>query len=157
MNESYIKSQLGFLHVITENRAVKAVLFMDDYSGEEIVVDKIALKVKTQLEEYFSGQRKNFELDLKPDGTEFQQKVWSALLEIPFGRTVSYHQQAVKLGDVKSIRAVASANGRNPIAIIIPCHRVIGSDGTLTGYAGGLHRKQKLLELETGVKQSVLF
>ena len=75
MNESYINSQLGFLHVITENRAVKAVLFMDDYSGEEIVVDKIALKVKTQLEEYFSGQRKNFELDLKPDGTEFQQKV----------------------------------------------------------------------------------
>jgi len=157
MNESYINSELGYLHVITENTAVKAVLFMDDYSGEEIITDETASQVKTQLEEYFSGKRKNFELNLKPDGTDFQQKVWNALLEIPFGKTVSYHQQAVKLGDVKSIRAVASANGKNPIAIIIPCHRVIGSDGTLTGYAGGLLRKQRLLELETGVRQSVLF
>ncbi len=157
MNESYVNSELGYLQVITENTAVKAVLFMDDYTGEEIITDGTALQVKTQLAEYFSGQRKTFDLNLKPHGTDFQQKVWNALLEIPFGKTVSYHHQAVKLGDVKSIRAVASANGKNPIAIIIPCHRVIGSDGTLTGYAGGLHRKQKLLELETGVKQSVLF
>ncbi len=157
MNQSYVSSKLGFLRVITENTSVKAVLFMDDYSGEEIITDETASYVKTQLEEYFSGKRKNFELDLKPDGTDFQQRVWDALLEIPFGKTVSYYQQAVKLGDVKCIRAVASANGKNPIVIIIPCHRVIGSDGTLTGYAGGLHRKQKLLELETGAKQSVLF
>lgn len=102
----------------------------------------------TQLDEYFHGNRKTFELALNPKGTEFQRKVWDELLKIPFGATISYLELANRLGDVKSIRAAASANGKNPIAIIIPCHRVIGSDGDMTGYAGGIDKKRALLKLE---------
>lgn len=105
-------------------------------------------KLKKQLEEYFSGKRKSFDLKLSPDGTEFQQRVWNELLKIQFGKTRTYKEQSLALGDLKAIRAVATANGANPIAIIIPCHRIIGSDGSLTGYAGGLWRKKWLLEFE---------
>jgi methylated-DNA-[protein]-cysteine S-methyltransferase len=112
-----------------------------------------------QLHEYFQGSRKIFDLPLKPAGTVFQQTVWNKLLEIPFGETVTYMHMAIRLGDKKVIRAAASANGKNPIGIIIPCHRVIGEDGKLTGYAGGLHRKQWLLEHEArfGGKKPLLF
>lgn len=105
-------------------------------------------KAMQQLEEYFRGNRKQFDLPLNPQGTPFQQKVWNELLKIDYGSTATYLQMAKRLGDVKAIRAAASANGKNPIGIIIPCHRVIGADGKLTGYAGGLHRKQWLLEHE---------
>ncbi|MEI7801726.1 MAG: methylated-DNA--[protein]-cysteine S-methyltransferase [Bacteroidota bacterium] len=105
-------------------------------------------KLKKQLEEYFSGKRKSFDLKLSPDGTEFQQRVWNELLKIQFGKTRTYKEQSIALSDLKAIRAVATANGANPIAIIIPCHRIIGSDGSLTGYAGGLWRKKWLLEFE---------
>ena len=91
-----------------------------------------------QLNEYFAGKRRDFTFRMNPSGTEFQQKVWKSLLEIPYGKTVSYMEQTKKLGDVKAIRAVASANGRNPLWIAVPCHRVVGADGSLTGYAGGL-------------------
>ena len=104
--------------------------------------------VQKQIEEYFSNQRKEFDLALDPVGTAFQQKVWRELLEIPFGTTISYQELAHRLGDPKSIRAAASANGKNPIAIIVPCHRVIGSGGEMTGYAGGIQRKKALLKLE---------
>ena len=114
-------------------------------------------KCVQQLDEYFTGNRKEFELTLSPKGTEFQGKVWTELLKVPFGKTRSYLEQSKKLGDVKAIRAVASANGRNPISIIIPCHRIIGSDGSLTGYAGGIWRKKWLLEHESGNKQQSLF
>jgi methylated-DNA-[protein]-cysteine S-methyltransferase len=110
-----------------------------------------------QMEEFFKGERTSFDLNLSPEGTEFQKKVWKQLQEIPFGKTVTYQKIANQLGDPKVIRAAASANGKNPIAIIIPCHRVIGSDGSLTGYAGGLHRKKWLLEHESPAKQGVLF
>ena len=110
-----------------------------------------------QLESYFEGTRTSFDLKLAPEGTEFQKKVWRQLLEIPYGKTTSYQQMANKLGDPNVIRAAASANGKNPIAIVIPCHRVIGSDGSLTGYAGGLHRKKWLLEHESPAKQQSLF
>jgi len=110
-----------------------------------------------QFETYFDGKRTSFNLKLSPEGTEFQKKVWRQLQEIPFGRTKSYQQMANQLGDPKVIRAAASANGKNPIAIAIPCHRVIGSDGSLTGYAGGLHRKKWLLEHESPAKQQKLF
>jgi methylated-DNA-[protein]-cysteine S-methyltransferase len=110
-----------------------------------------------QLDEYFSGKRKTFNLPLAQPGTPFQQKVWELLYMIPFGKTISYHQLAMQYGDLKAIRAVASANGKNNLAIIIPCHRVIGSNRSLTGYAGGLWRKKWLLEHEakhhTGVAQ----
>lgn len=110
-----------------------------------------------QLQEYFAGNRTNFDLKLNPSGTPFQQKVWNELLQIHFGRTCSYSELAQKVGDIKAIRAVAAANGKNPLWIVVPCHRVIGSDGSLTGYAGGLWRKKWLLEHENPWKQSKLF
>jgi methylated-DNA-[protein]-cysteine S-methyltransferase len=109
---------------------------------------KIFKKCTTQLDEYFSGERKNFQLPISQDGTEFQQKVWNELMQIPYGKTISYLQLAQRLHNVKAIRAAASANGRNQLCIVVPCHRVIGSDGSLTGYGGGLHRKKWLLNHE---------
>lgn len=108
----------------------------------------ILRKAKKQLDEYFAKKRTSFDLPLHPIGTDFQKRVWEALQEIPFGTTKSYLELAHDLGDEKAIRAVATANGANAISIIIPCHRVIGSDGSLTGYAGGLNAKKKLLQLE---------
>ena len=105
-------------------------------------------EVKRQLAEYFEGTRESFDLPLAPQGTPFQMRVWLGLLDIPFGKTCSYMDLSRKLGDQKAIRAVGRANGQNPIAIIIPCHRVIGSDGSLTGYAGGLEMKKNLLDHE---------
>ena len=110
-----------------------------------------------QLQEYFEGKRKQFTIRLNPQGTNFQKKVWQKLLEIPFGTTISYQQLSNQLGDSKAIRAVANANSKNPLWIIIPCHRVIGSDGSLTGYAGGLWRKKWLLEHENPSLQQRLF
>ena len=111
----------------------------------------------TELNDYFQGKRTHFDFKLNPKGTEFQQKVWQALLEIPYGKTCSYMDLSKKLGDVKAIRAVASANGKNPLWIVVPCHRVIGTDGSLTGYAGGLWRKKWLLEHESPSGQQTLF
>ncbi|MFK7912870.1 MAG: methylated-DNA--[protein]-cysteine S-methyltransferase [Pseudomonadales bacterium] len=103
---------------------------------------------RTQLEEYFAGQRQDFDVPLDPRGTDFQQSVWTQLRGIPFGETCSYRDIAERLGKPKAVRAVGSANGRNPLPIIVPCHRVIGSNGSLTGFGGGLENKQILLELE---------
>ncbi|KAA9038439.1 methylated-DNA--[protein]-cysteine S-methyltransferase [Ginsengibacter hankyongi] len=114
-------------------------------SGED---NRALKKCITQFDEYFSGKRKIFSLPVKQDGTIFQQKVWNELIKIPFGKTISYLQLARQLGDAKSIRAAASANGRNKLNIIVPCHRVIGSNGTLVGYGGGLPRKKWLLDHE---------
>ena len=102
----------------------------------------------TELGEYFDGNRKAFDVPLDPQGTEFQQQVWQALLEIPYGQMASYAEVASAINKPKAVRAVGAANGRNPISILVPCHRVIGSNGSLTGYAGGLPRKQWLLQLE---------
>lgn len=110
-----------------------------------------------QLQQYFEGNLAEFDLKIIPEGSNFQQKVWQALREIPFGKTCSYLELAKKLGDVKAIRAVAAANGKNPLWVIVPCHRVIGSDGSLTGYAGGLYRKQWLLNHENNYTQLSLF
>jgi O-6-methylguanine DNA methyltransferase len=107
-----------------------------------------------QLTEYFAGQRQQFELPLDPIGTEFQKKVWQELCCIPFGSTISYAQLANRIHNPKAVRAVGGANGKNPISIVVPCHRVIGSKGTLTGYAGGLHRKAILLEFEGALAPS---
>ena len=114
------------------------------------------LETERQLREYFEGRRKVFDLKLDFSGTEFQQKVWSALLTIPYGETRSYAQIAKQIGRPDAVRAVGAANGRNPISLIVPCHRVIGSDGSLTGYAGGLPAKRALLELESGARQETL-
>jgi methylated-DNA-[protein]-cysteine S-methyltransferase len=114
----------------------------------------LLLDAKRQLLEYFSGSRKEFDLPLQQEGTEFQQKVWAELYKIPFSETISYLELAKRLGDVKCIRAAGTANGKNKIAVIVPCHRVIGSDGSLTGYAGGMHRKDWLLRHEGGWPKS---
>ncbi|MET0863891.1 MAG: methylated-DNA--[protein]-cysteine S-methyltransferase [Nakamurella sp.] len=105
--------------------------------------------VVDQLNEYFAGERRSFELELRPNGNAFQHKVWAQLIRIPYAETRTYGQLAAALGDTRLARAVGAANGQNPLSIIVPCHRVIGSDGKLTGYAGGLERKRFLLELET--------
>ena len=107
--------------------------------------------------EYFEGNRTEFQFEMNPKGTDFQKKVWQELLKISYGKTESYQKITNKLGDPKAIRAVANANGKNPLWIVIPCHRVIGSDGSLTGYAGGLWRKKWLLNHENPIKQETLF
>lgn len=111
---------------------------------------------KEQLHEYFNGARKEFDLPIWPVGSEFQKRVWTTLLDIPYGKTLSYISLARKLGDEKAIRAVARANGENALSIIVPCHRILGSDGSLTGYAGGLRVKKKLLQLEGASLQQEL-
>ena len=158
---TYIDSPIG---VISLNFNSKFELTAAQFNDREqllpatngIGITEIENAVK-QFEEYFEGKRTQFDLKLAPAGTEFQKKVWKQLQEIQFGKTVTYQQMANRLGDPKVIRAAASANGKNPISIVIPCHRVIGSDGSLTGYAGGLHRKKWLLEHESPVKQQSLF
>jgi len=110
--------------------------------------DAILQLTREQLDEYFEGKRKEFDIPLLMLGTEFQKSVWNGLVKIPYGKTISYLELAKNIGNIKAVRAVANANGANSIAIIVPCHRVIGSDGTLTGYTGGLALKKKFLELE---------
>ena len=157
METCIIKSPLGFTKITGDEDGVASVTVLN---SEEKITDVIPVELEDciiQLNEYFEGSRKQFDLKLNPQGTNFQKKVWDELLNIPHGKTTSYLELSKQLGDVKAIRAVANANGKNPIWIIIPCHRVIGSDGSLTGYAGGLHRKQWLLEHESPYKQQTLF
>ena len=157
MDTCVIKSPLGFTKITGDNHGIASVSVLD---SEEKVSSKIPTSLKPcvdQLQEYFGGHRTTFDLKLNPKGTAFQKQVWEELLKIPYGKTVSYMDLSKKLGDVKAIRAVAAANGKNALWIVVPCHRVIGSDGSLTGYAGGLHRKQWLLEHESPIKQQTLF
>ena len=109
---------------------------------------ELIIECKNQLEEYFAGKRKNFDIPLAPKGTEFQQKVWKALTEIPYGETRTYGEIAAVIGNPKAARAVGMANNKNPIGIIVPCHRVVGANGKLVGYAGGMEKQEFLLELE---------
>lgn len=122
----------------------------EEFNGRQNVSSKEpeVINIFSQIKEYFNRQRKEFDLRLDILGTDFQKKVWEELLKIPYGETITYNQLSINLGNKKLIRAAASANGANPLPIIIPCHRVIGSDGSLVGYGGGLDVKQKLLELE---------
>jgi methylated-DNA-[protein]-cysteine S-methyltransferase len=116
---------------------------------EDVVHDERRLRpVARALERYFAGELREFELELAPEGTPFQRRVWGELRRIPYGETIAYSELARRLGDPRAVRAVGRANGANPIPIVVPCHRVIGADGTLTGYAGGLERKRALLALE---------
>lgn len=157
METAFLKTPIGTLKIDGFENTLVSVLFID---SEEKVSEVIPSNLKfavSQLQEYFEGKRTDFTINLAPEGTDFQKKVWQQLQGIQFGKTLSYQQIANQLGDAKVIRAAASANGKNPIAIIIPCHRVIGSDGSLTGYAGGLHKKKWLLEHESPVKQTSLF
>jgi methylated-DNA-[protein]-cysteine S-methyltransferase len=157
MATAYINTPLGSAKLEGDENGLTYVTVLETDEPESKIIPEDLEDAVYQLNEYFEGKRQNFDLLLNPEGTEFQKKVWAALLEIPFGKTISYLELSMKLGDVKAIRAVASANGKNPLWIIIPCHRVIGSDGSLTGYAGGLHRKKWLLNHESPSKQQTLF
>ena len=156
METAYIKTPLGIATIVGDENGISVISVADE--GEiSNTIAAVLQEAVTQLNDYFESKRSDFDFTLNPKGTEFQQKVWKELLEIPFGKKMSYLELSKKLGDVKAIRAVASANGKNPLWIVIPCHRVIGTDGSLTGYAGGLWRKKWLLEHENPTNQQSLF
>lgn len=147
-----IASPVGKLKLVATDKALCAVLFHNSspwmFYSQPIARHAILDRAETQLAEYFRGERQTFDLPLEFTGTEFQKKAWNALTQIPYGKVISYRDQAKILGDMKKARPIGQANGRNPISIIVPCHRVIGSSGKLTGYGGGLSKKEFLLELE---------
>ena len=161
MNElyyTYYESPIGLLKIGGTEHYIAELSFVDNKEqmvhGEPGVSDVIH-QCTEQLIEFFQGRRKNFDIPVHQDGTEFQKRVWNELLEIPFGKTISYLDLAKRLGDPKVIRAAASTNGKNKIAIIVPCHRVIGSDKTLVGYSGGVWRKKWLLQHEFRITHGV--
>ena len=156
METTYIKTPLGIAKIIGDEDGI-SIISVSDEGDSSSTIPMVLQEAVSQLNDYFEGKRTDFTFKLNPSGTEFQQKVWKGLLEIPFGKTMSYLELSKKLGDVKAIRAVASANGKNPLWIVVPCHRVIGTDGSLTGYAGGLWRKKWLLEHENPTNQVNLF
>lgn len=151
----YYPSPIGILKIEATDSGIVAVNFVSSQDEAESV-NTITQHCQQQLQEYFLGERKAFNLPLHPKGTAFQQRVWAELQNIPFGKVASYLEMAKRLGDEKVIRAAAAANGKNPIAILIPCHRVIGTNGDLVGYAGGLDKKKLLLQHE-GVLSKPLF
>ena len=152
MKSCFIESPLGTTKIVGDENGISQISILEDGSISTVIPNELKVAV-TQLNDYFAGTRTHFDFKINPKGTEFQQKVWQELLHIPFGKTMSYLELSKKLGDVKAIRAVASANGKNPLWIVVPCHRVIGTDGSLTGYAGGLWRKKWLLEHENPTTQ----
>ena len=151
-----INTPLGIAQITGDANGITQISVIDEGDVSSEIPTGLQNAV-TELNDYFQGKRTHFDFKLNPKGTEFQQKVWQALLEIPYGKTCSYMDLSKKLGDVKAIRAVASANGKNPLWIVVPCHRVIGTDGSLTGYAGGLWREKWLLEHESPSGQQTLF
>lgn len=151
MNYYTKQTLLGFLTITEDRGFITSLIFKQKiFNGkwDRCIESDLLSLAFSQLEEYLAGSRKIFDLPLNPRGTSFQQKVWSCLYQIPYGETRTYKDIAEQIGDENSCRAVGNANNKNPIPIFIPCHRVIGSDGSLTGYAGGLELKQKLLNLE---------
>ncbi len=156
MEFAYLQTPIGLAEFQGDEDGLASVSVLDEIKPIGIIPEVLEDAVY-QFREYFEGTRQQFDLKLNPTGTDFQKKVWEALLKIPFGKTISYLDLSKQLGDAKAIRAVASANGKNPLWIVVPCHRVIGTNGDLTGYAGGLHRKKWLLEHESPAKQTTLF
>lgn len=154
---TFFNSPLGIISIGADDESIIAVLFVNSLKGTQADENKITitepqqllLKICVQqLQEYFDGSRKDFDLPIKHEGSAFQQKVWEALIHIDYGKTISYLELSKRINNVKAIRAVGTCNGSNKISIIVPCHRVIGSNGSLTGYGGGLWRKKWLLEHE---------
>jgi methylated-DNA-[protein]-cysteine S-methyltransferase len=152
------ESPFGNLTLFSDGTYLTGVAFEEerypiDRTGAREESCAVLVDAERQLAEYFGGWRKEFDLPWRAEGTEFQKRVWNELVKIPYGKTISYGELAERIGNRKGMRAVGAANGRNPIAIVVPCHRVIGADGSLTGYGGGMERKRGLLELE-GVKRT---
>jgi len=155
---AYYHSPVGLLKISGTEQYISEVSFHDNTEkagGNKKNLPPLLIQCLEQLIQYFNGERRLFDLPLNQEGTTFQKQVWNELTSIPFGRTISYLDLAIKTGDPKATRAVASANGKNNIAIIVPCHRVIGSDKSLVGYGGGLWRKKWLLEHEMKVAHGV--
>ena len=160
MHYDVIDSPIGPLRLIADDAGLRRICFRTERhpradDGDGVHAPEKLRHVRRQLEEYFAGERRSFDLLLNPVGTEFQRRVWNALCDIPFGETRSYLDQARAIGQPSAMRAVGAANGRNPIPIVIPCHRVIGRDGSLVGFGGGLEIKSALLALEA--RQRALF
>ena len=142
-------TEIGTIKISEKDGKIIGLGFSDYKKENEIEKETDAIrKTYLQLKEYLSGKRKNFDIEIEMIGTEFQKKVWKELLNIPYGETRSYKDIAIAIGNEKACRAVGNANNKNPIAIIVPCHRVVGSNGSMTGYAGGLDIKEKLLKIE---------
>lgn len=152
----FISTPIGIAKIEGDEEGI-AVISILESSQISTSIPSILIEAVHQLNDYFLDKRDHFSFKINPKGTDFQLKVWRELLNIPFGKTISYLELSKRLGDAKAIRAVASANGKNPLWIVIPCHRVIGTDGSLTGYAGGLWRKKWLLEHESPSFQQSLF
>lgn len=146
-NYGYVSSPLGLIEVAEQEEQLKQIFFIEQARSPETQNDTLKL-AKQQLSEYMTGERQNFDLPLAPEGTDFQKQVWQALLTLKYGETCSYLDIATQIGNLKAVRAVGAANGKNPLSIVVPCHRVIGKSGKLTGYAGGLSKKAWLLDLE---------
>ncbi|WP_415881732.1 methylated-DNA--[protein]-cysteine S-methyltransferase [Neptuniibacter sp. QD34_54] len=150
MYAAIMNTALGSLLIKANNSAITSIHFLqDNETVPELLGNALTNQCVSELSEYFAGKRVRFDVPLAPNGTKFQQSVWNALNDIPYGKTCSYGEVAKKIGKPKAARAIGMANNRNPIPIIIPCHRVLGSNGNLTGYAGGLENKSYLLNLET--------
>ncbi len=146
----YIESPIGWLEITSGERGIESARFLDFVPNATDVPANLKECIR-HLEEYFRGERRGFSLKLNPQGTDFQRRVWNELMKIPYGETSTYLDIARRLGNSKALRAVGAANGRNPIAVIVPCHRVIGASGKLIGYGGGLWRKEWLLKHEKSV------
>ena len=141
-------TSIGKINIIQEGEYIVKIGFDKELKDIEIKETKLILKTISEIKEYIEGKRKKFDIPIKLQGTEFQKKVWNELLKIPYGETCSYKDIAIRINNEKGVRAVGMANHNNPIAIIVPCHRVIGKNGKLVGYAGGIDIKSKLLEIE---------
>jgi len=148
---AFYRSEIGWIKISATEEGVRSLYFVEDEEVFEIEPHPCLKECLEQLDEYFRGKRQSFSLKLLPEGTDFQQKVWKQLLKIPYGKTASYLDIAAALGDKNAVRAVGSANGKNPISIIVPCHRIIGRNGNLIGYGGGLWRKEWLLKHEKSI------
>ena len=151
-----IHTPVGIIEISGSDEGIRSIIFLDTQSGSTPVPASLQ-ECANQLNEYFAGERQTFSLKLDPRGTEFQLKVWGKLQQIPYGKTISYLELARMTGSETNTRAVGNANGKNKINIVVPCHRVIGSNGKLTGYGGGLWRKEILLKLEMGDTMPGLF
>lgn len=157
MKSCSIDTPLGIAVIIGDDKGISKITIQENPTETSNDIPECLLDCVTQLKEYFNTKRTTFSLKINPEGTDFQKKVWEELVNVPYGKTTSYLKQAIAFGDEKAIRAIASANGKNPLWIVLPCHRIIGSDGSLTGYAGGLWRKEWLLNHEKGLIQQKLF
>ncbi len=156
VKRAYLKTPIGYLEVTGMEDGIQSLVFLD-FRVRVNRTPAILKEAVTQVAEYFKGSRNTFSIKLNLKGTSFQMKVWEELLKIPYGKTITYQQLARRIGDKKALRAVGGANSTNPVSVVVPCHRVVGSDGKLVGYAGGLWRKKWLLEHEHAFAQRDLF